>query len=282
MAFALDKEDRHLNLTEDVAVDSENEMKIEQIRKWLLADAPFHARTDTGFIKKFLVGSKYDVKKTKQRIARYYENRRNYPDILTNRDICHSKSLELFNRGILVVDYDENDRSRTPRLFADFSRLKDGDNPYDVLKLGILMVESFLLLDNIVTEGSEWVVNSKDIPMSVLLQLTPKLIYKLVSCVLLGLPIRLKGIYFINIHPATMVAVNCLKTLLTPKLRGRLHLHKKSWSCLKKYFPSDHLPIEFEGSGGKLEDYLEKNREVLIKSRHYLLDDEQYGMKKEK
>ncbi|GAB6020105.1 hypothetical protein CHUAL_002837 [Chamberlinius hualienensis] len=259
------------------STDLQDAVKTDEIIKWLKTIPNFKPRTDSAFAKRFLVGSKYDVAKTKQRILNYYQNRKNYADLLTNRDFLEPKMQALFNRGLMVMIFNLAVTDRPFRVYCDLSRLEAGDIAKEVYHLGYTAIETMLLIDNVVKEGTEWVVNVKGIPLSFIAQLTPKFIYIVVKSSLVGLPIRLKAIHIVNVHPAVMVVINCLKALLTPKLRKRVYMHKNSWQVLHKHIPHNEIPDEFGGTGGPMEDYMRKNREFLFSSRNYLLDDEQYG-----
>ncbi|KAK8786087.1 hypothetical protein V5799_007548 [Amblyomma americanum] len=81
------------------------------------------------------------------------------------------------------------------------------------------------------------------------------------------MPIRIKGLYFINCPPLTESLYNLVKSFLSKKLQERLHFIGSDLSQLCGVIPSELLP---EDIGGTPEEFdLQRQENVLLGKASY-------------
>ncbi|KAH6934978.1 hypothetical protein HPB50_002560 [Hyalomma asiaticum] len=132
----------------------------------------------------------------------------------------------------------------------------------DMARCVLVALESGLQDEEIQIRGGVAIIDLKGFCGRHLVQLTPKFARKDT------VPVRIKGIYFINCPPVTETLYGLVKSFLSEKLQKRLRFIGSDLSELCGDIPAEILPKEF---GGTPEDFDFKRQENLFlgKADHF-------------
>ncbi|CAG9817238.1 unnamed protein product [Phaedon cochleariae] len=125
-----------LNETEETRTSG-----LHDIKKWLTEEKTnLHARLEDQYILPFLRGCKFDLKKTKAKLKRFYKMRRDVPEWFRNRDPSLPELQELMKLGCFVPlrRFHENKLVVIVRVAVHNPRIHQQN---DVFKLGNMLTD---------------------------------------------------------------------------------------------------------------------------------------------
>lgn len=234
------------------------------------------------FLLRFLRMQKMDVQKAAKVLDNYVGFRTDNPEWFDNLDIKDQQLNDVISSGYLFVlpGRDVNGRrvvfSRA--CCSDSSRFSSAD----IMRAHLITYEALLLEEECQINGISYLFDEEDITFSNVSMWTPTDVSRAFRCAEKAVPIRHKEMNFVSM-PWTMTLIyQFAKSLLSHKLRSRLHTHS-NFDKVREFFPVEHLPKEYGGTvpmsdmidSWKVE--LEKRREkiqTLDSVRYYSDNDE--------
>lgn len=120
------------------------------------------------------------------------------------------------------------------------------------------------------------VVDLRGCGLHLLSQITPTLIKKL-SSLLEPFPIRIKAIHLVYPPKAIETAFRILSSVAHEKLKNRIYVHE-NFDELCKQMPhlKNHLPVEFDGTNGKLPQIIADWKKDLLDHGEWFKEDAKY------
>ncbi|XP_017785207.1 PREDICTED: alpha-tocopherol transfer protein-like [Nicrophorus vespilloides] len=248
------------------------EHNVKLLEEWMACQPHLPKNYDKRILPIFLRGSKHDMEKTKKKLESYFTVKAAIPALFSRRDPERKDILETIEYSDFVV---------MPKLTPEgyrvtISNLKTND--LSKFKIDILMARGALsacLRTAMETpiSGDVLIYDASNISAAhAAIFLTPTVR----KCIIDGpeaYPNRLRQIHVINAHPIIDKVVSIIKTLIKEKIRQRFYVHSKP-EMLLNYIPSECLPNEYGGSGGKLENLSKMTHNFAVKNAGWLKEQE--------
>ncbi|KAH9374170.1 hypothetical protein HPB48_002353 [Haemaphysalis longicornis] len=225
-------------------------------------DPSLHSPTDDAFLTKFLRARKYDVDKAYKNIKKYFQARKNQPDLFTDLNpssiafdvVCRKHQLVTLSHG--------RDPNGIPVAMVkpgtwstDICSLKD------FLRVCAVHLEYLLLDEEVQIKGVVIVWDMKGLSLYHLTQYTPSVLKRLFNLVQDCFPMRIKAVYVTNNPVLYDILLAIGKSLMKAKLFQRIHLLGYNVEKLRGLVPDDLIP-EADGGTHESYDYDETEREL--------------------
>ncbi|GAB6019560.1 hypothetical protein CHUAL_001133 [Chamberlinius hualienensis] len=159
--------------------------------------------------------------------------------------------------------------SRAPRHSIDVD---------EVIKVHSIMIDIMSLSQNVQLNGLIWLVDWSELPFwAITHMLSPILIKNIIQSVLVGTPLRLKAVYFLNcpLYVYTMWMLG--KPFVPQKLKKRVHLFRQDWTSLFDFIDEDLIPDEYGGTAGSIDSHEEAFYYELMSFADNVIVDNQFG-----
>nr|XP_053605471.1 alpha-tocopherol transfer protein-like [Plodia interpunctella] len=251
---------------------------IQHLKDWLAKQPHLKTRTDDQWLVAFLRGCKFSLERTKEKFDLYYTIQSTAPDMFSI-DHKHPKFFEILDLGVIILIPGGEDVTK-PRISLVRPGAYDPDK-YNILE--IMSVSHYLQKivmwedDQAIVSGIRTVLDLNNVTMTHFLQMTPMVMKKMVVSGQDATPFRLKGTHYLNTPPGFEVVFNAIKGLLNEKNKSRLYVHNKNYEEMYKVIPKDHLPAEYGGNAGTIQD-ITNYWKYKVQEYSALLDEElQYG-----
>ncbi|KAI4454618.1 alpha-tocopherol transfer protein-related [Holotrichia oblita] len=88
-----------------------------------------------------------------------------------------------------------------------------------------------------------------------------------------ALPIRIKGLHYINVSPVVDKLLSMIKPFLKKEMASLIHVHTKM-DTLYEYVPKEALPNELGGQAGTYKELHAKQVKLLEENAQYLIEEE--------
>ncbi|GAB6024745.1 hypothetical protein CHUAL_009875 [Chamberlinius hualienensis] len=264
-------------LKEDPARREED---IEILRQWITKQPYINGRTDDAFLLKFLRNAKFSIERAKEKIENYYTMKTAIPEWFSNHDLNHPKLQKLLSKGMfLPLGYDKEGRfvvlGRTAAYDPSEFKVED------VMKLNFIVSEYLLWDEQTQICGSVFINDGEGATGGHLAQWTPAVMKKAMTCFQDCLPIRSKGMHYVNLPSFFETFFNVMKMFMKEKLIRRLYVHGNLES-LQQQVPIDILPKEYGGLAGDCDSIAAKFTKDLNAHRQFFIDDEKYKVDESK
>ncbi|XP_037277795.2 alpha-tocopherol transfer protein-like [Rhipicephalus microplus] len=263
---------------EDLKVLAKNELgETAEVRRESLAelnkllDENSHVRIprDDYILLMFLRVRKFNVPGALRTIKRYVRARRDIPEYFDNLTPSSIPYQAVFNEHKIIKYPKERDSQGRAVAYVNFGAWSPSICSMDDLARCVLVgLESGLLDEEIQIRGGVAIVDLKGFCARHLIQLTPKFARKAIMLAQDTMPVRIKGVYFINCPPVTETLYGLVKSFLSEKLQKRLRFIGSDLTELCGDIPAEILPEEF---GGKPErfDFDRQEKVFLGNADHF-------------
>ncbi|KAJ6641038.1 Alpha-tocopherol transfer protein-like [Pseudolycoriella hygida] len=257
---------------------------LEAFREWIRKSAHLRSRMDDQFLVTFLRGCKYSLEMAKKKLDMFYTLRTHIPEMITARDPLDQKLHRIIKMGV-GLPLPKTETPGSPRLMLMRAGIYDASEftMQEVMKVttminDIIMIED----DNSIVAGQIGIIDMKNVTIAHFMQMQPSLMKKMTMLFQEGMPVRQKGVHYIN-APSTFEKVfNVFKTFLNDKMKSRLYVHS-SMESLYKVVPRKLMPAEYEGEGPPLQEITDVWEKKILTYRDYLLQDNSlYGVDEKK
>lgn len=247
---------------------------LKELRDWIQEQDPdkyacLLDATDE-FLLRFLRMQKSDVKKAAKVLDNYLAFRTASPEWFDNLDIKKDQQMDdLISSGYLFVlpGRDANGRR------VIFSRASYSDSTRftsaDIMRAHLITYEALLADEECQINGIAYVFDEADITFSNVAMWTPGEVTRAFRGAEKALPVRHSEANFVGMPWAMTLIFQFAKSLLSHKLRSRLHT-QSNFDKVREFFPAESLPKEY---GGKIpvaemvdswKAELEKRRESVL------------------
>ncbi|KAI9583208.1 hypothetical protein GQX74_012425, partial [Glossina fuscipes] len=248
---------------------------IAVLKAWISSQPHLKARLDDQLLVAFLRGCKYSLQKSKQKIDYFYSMRGALPELYENRFI-NERTLTIFRKGgflrllkplsedgprIHISRYTVYDMKEFP--FAELLKTRNILNDIDLMDD-----------DNSVISGCIEITDMQGFGAKHLFYFDPLLVKKIGILTEKALPLRVKGIHFINVPSTAEKFFNLVKSLTPERLRERFYVHP-NYESLYEYVPQECLPKEYGGTGGTIENIIASLEEHVLRYKDYFEDEVQ-------
>ncbi|XP_065291994.2 alpha-tocopherol transfer protein-like [Dermacentor albipictus] len=253
-----------LGETEEVKRES-----LAEIKKLLDENSQLQIPRDDDVLLMFLRARKFKVPETIRTIKRYLRARRDIPEYFDNLTPSSIPYQAVFNEYKLIMYAKERDSQGRAVAYVNFGAWTPSICSMDDLARCVLVaLESGLQDEEIQIRGGVALIDLKGFCARHLVQLTPKFARKVIILAQDTVPVRIKGIYFINCPPVTETLYGLVKSFLSEKLQKRLRFIGSDLSELCGDIPAELMPPEY---GGKPENFDLQRQENLFlgKADHF-------------
>lgn len=201
---------------------------LDIFKEWIRKSAHLRSRTDDQFLITFLRGCKYSLEMAKKKLDMFYTLRTHIPEMIADRDPLNERLHRIIKLGVgLPLPVTETPGS--PRLMLMRVGAYDGNEftIHEVMKVN-MMVNDILLLedDHSIVAGQIGIVDLKNATMAHFIQMQPSLMKKMSMMFQEGMPIRQKGVHYINTPSWFEKIFNLFKTFLNEKMKSRVRLNE--------------------------------------------------------
>lgn len=226
---------------------------LNDLRKLISGEPLLYCPTDDAFLVKFLRARKYDAQSAFDNIKKYFEVRRDHPEMFKDLTpscipfdaVCRKHQLWTVSRST-----DSLGRMVVLNKFGAWNT--DICTLNDYFRVGAVGMEYLLLREDVQIRGIVGIVDLKGLNLYHLAHYTPSVIRTFLKIVQESLPLRLKRIYIINNPPIFDFLFAIAKAFLKAKILKRTRLFGYNLEELHHLVPDDVIPEE---CGGKDESY---------------------------
>ncbi|XP_071570121.1 alpha-tocopherol transfer protein-like [Temnothorax nylanderi] len=238
------------------------EADIQMLREWC-EKQPHLPKISDSELALFLHSNYYRLEPTKTTIDAFYTVRTHVPEFFSNRDPNNNKELK---KGIETVTAQVLEGTTKEGYKIIYGRLLDSDPSHfvynDVMKLQNMVIDLWLYTEG-TCEGHIILIDMKNVSFGHVGRLSPMGLKKWLYYLQEGLPVRLKGLHFMNSSPVIDVIMNMMKPFMKKQLMDMFHMHTTS-DTLEKFIPLEVLPSEAGGQAGSLQELHDKQVKKLV------------------
>lgn len=247
------------------------EEDIDRILDWLALQPHLPKLKDRKRIKRFLVGCKFSIEKTKQSIDYYYTVRGRLPNIFRERDPLLKLSRQAF---------EDSDVFPLPKMTREGYRIMYFKLTAPDLDFSEYIKHTFAVLDILHCEdqsiGYSCLVDACSLTSSHLISYSALGITTIKNCIdafAKAHPMRVKNIVYVNAPSLIESFISLFKPFLPKKIADRITIFSKGDPLEKlfKIIPQEILPKEFGGDAPPLQEIREYWKEKVESYRDWLI-----------
>ncbi|XP_066592371.1 alpha-tocopherol transfer protein-like [Prorops nasuta] len=248
------------------------ESDLQMLREWCGKQAHLPKISDNELIL-FLHSNYYRLEPTKNTIENYYTVRTHVPEFFSNRDPVGCKELRSIFSVMTILPLKQTTKEGYKIILG---RLTDGDPSHyvynDGMKFLCMVIDLWVILEGTMP-GHVILFDTKDVALGHVGRLSPMGLKKYLFYLQEGMPVRLKGMHFMNTAPVMDIILNMMKPFMKKELMDMFRMHS-TMESLSEFIPLDVLPNEFGGKAGPWKDLHDVEIQKLEKHRAWFLEDE--------
>uniref|UniRef100_A0A0C9RRA5 TTPAL_4 protein n=1 Tax=Fopius arisanus TaxID=64838 RepID=A0A0C9RRA5_9HYME len=249
------------------------ESDIQALREWC-SKQPHLPKISPTELAVFLHSNYYRVEPTKNTIETFYTIRSHIPEFFNNRDPFGVKELRQAFNTACYMQLDGTTPEGYQIAYGRFIDLDPSHYVYNDCMKYWNMVTDLWIRQMGTMKGHLFVVDIDGITFGHAGRLSPMGLKKYLTFLQEGLPVRLKGLHFLNSMPVMEIILGMMKPFMKKELMDILHIHTSNETAAK-FFPIELLPNESGGKAGSLMELHAKNIKRLEANRDWFLEDEQ-------
>lgn len=245
---------------------------VQMLREWC-AKQPHLPKIEDQELALFLHSNYYRLEPTKSTIETYYTIRTHVPEFFSNRDPLGTKELRKSFQTLTCMVLDGHTREGHKIIYGRLIDFEPSNYVYnDGMKYLNMVIDLWLRTEG-TTAGHVILFDTKNVAFGHVGRLSPMGLKKFLVYLQDALPVRLKGLHFMNTSSVMDVILNMMKPFMKKELMDMLHMHSTSES-LDKFIPLDVLPNEVGGKAGPLMELHEKQIKKLEDNRDWFREEE--------
>ncbi|XP_047353529.1 uncharacterized protein LOC124950614 [Vespa velutina] len=251
------------------------ESDIEILKEWCKKQPHLPKITDSE-LALFLHSNYYRLEPTKTTIDTFYTVRTHVPEFFSNRDPLGSKSLRQIMKVVADMPLEMTTKEGHKIVFA---KLLDTDPSHYVYNDGMKyfsMVIDYWLYSEGTGIGHVILIDMESVSFGHAGRLSPMGLKKFLYYLQEALPVRLKGLHFMNTTAVMDIILNMMKPFMKKELMDVLHVHT-TLESVAKFIPLEALPTDVGGKAGFTKDLHEKYIKKIENHRSWFLEDEMSG-----
>ncbi|XP_044268835.1 retinol-binding protein pinta [Tribolium madens] len=245
------------------------------LRLWISSNPHLHVNPEERSLVAFLRACKFDLGRTKAKLADYYTMRRDIPEWYSNRDPSLPQIQALAKLGVFVPlrRHHENQLVVIIRTAAHDPRVHCQD---DVFKAGNMILDVATRDDHLCQIfGIVAIFDMEGVGFWHGRQMTPGIIKKAVRS-WQNYHCRPKKLEFVNAPIYINVILSIFKGFMSEKLKGRVKVHYGGREDVLKIVPKEVLPKEYGGEDGSLEEVIGYWVGRLEEEKEWFAQDEKF------
>jgi hypothetical protein len=198
---------------------------IQLLREWIKKNPHLNSRTDDQFLLTFIRGCKHSLERAKQKLDLFYTLKTHMPEMTRGIDPLNEKLLALIKTGH-CLPLPDTETPGSPRIFL----LRPG--AYDATKFSLedsmkvsLMINQIMFVedDNFIVGGQIVIIDLANVTFAHFTQMQPAAMKKMTMLWQDGMPIRQKGIHYINTPTGFEQVFNIFKSFMNDKMKSRVN-----------------------------------------------------------
>lgn len=225
---------------------------LDMLRNWHKKQPHLPPMSDSELIL-FLHSNYYRIEPTKSTIDTYFTVKTHVPEIFSKRDPFDSKELREIMKVVCCVPLPSTTQEGYKVMYV---KLIDFDPSHyvfvDAGKILFMVMELWLWTTG-ASPGHIIIIDMEGTVFGHLARLSPMVMKKFLYYLQEAIPLRLKGIHYMNAVPFVDMFLNLAKPFMKKELMEMLFFHSDLTSLGKK-IPVDILPNEQGGKAGSYKD----------------------------
>ncbi|XP_066292209.1 alpha-tocopherol transfer protein-like [Branchiostoma lanceolatum] len=251
---------------------------IQALRAMINARPDLNARTDDGFLLRFLRARKFDRDRAFKLLENYYQVRVGTPEIFEN--FLPSRIRHVLDKGVVAALPGKDREGRKVIIFRP-GRWNPGDWPiYDNVRAVILSLELLLEEDETQVSGLIFVQEESGVTMRHAYQVGLSYARTIAKIFQDAFPVRVRGVHLVNESFLVDAIFAIIRPFLKDKLKKRIQLHGSVYETLHELTGTWVLPTELGGDGGPLGEMAKDWTEKLIRFEDRMVEYNKFGMVK--
>ncbi|KAG5312590.1 TTPAL protein, partial [Acromyrmex insinuator] len=248
------------------------ESDIQILREWC-EKQPHLPKISDSELALFLHSNYYRLEPTKTTIDTFFTVRTHVPEFFSNRDPINNKELKKATETVTDQILEGITSEGYKILYGRLLDIEPSHFVYnDVLKLFNMVLDLWLYTEG-TCNGHILLIDMKNISFGHVGRLSPMGLKKFLYYLQEGLPVRLKGMHFMNASPVVDVILNMMRPFMKKQLLDMFHMHTTS-DTLAKFIPLEVLPNEAGGQAGLIQELHSKQMKKLEDHIAWFQEDE--------
>ncbi|XP_043266909.1 alpha-tocopherol transfer protein-like [Venturia canescens] len=262
-----------ITLEEEFKKNAElKESDIRMLREWCSKQPHLPKIPDTK-LALFLHSNYYRIEPTKSTIDTYYTVRTHVPEFFANLDPLGPKELRDAFKTAVYMPLEKTTHEGYKVIYGKLVDCEPSHYVYNDCTKFFNMVLDLWLHTEGTAKGHVILVDLEGIVFGHAGRLSPMGLKKFLYYLQEGLPVRLKGLHFMNSVPVMEIILGMMKPFMKKELMDMLHIHSSNES-LMKFIPLEILPNEKGGKAGPLAELGAKNVKWLEANRSWFQEEE--------
>ncbi|CAL7948200.1 unnamed protein product [Xylocopa violacea] len=259
------------SLEEELKKNTEIKMSdIEMLREWCEKQQHLPKPSDLHLIM-CLHSNYYSMEAAKNTVENFFTIRSHVPEFFANRDPLGSKELRQAFNIICSTELPGVSKQGYKILFTKIIDPDPSHYVFEDCTKYFCMSTDLIGLKNGTCDGYIFVGDATNVTLGHAGRISPIGMKKLVMYVQEGIPIRLKGIHFINTPPVMDLILNMAKPFMKNELWSMIHTHS-SLKTLEEFMSLDLLPNEIGGKAGSITQINEEQIKEIDSKREWFIE----------
>ncbi|XP_077989777.1 alpha-tocopherol transfer protein-like [Glandiceps talaboti] len=233
--------------------------------------------TDDVFLLRFLRARKFDIDKAFQNLVRYYEIRKEFPRVFEN---LHPSTVKHVLDQEMVCTLQTKDKNGAFIAINRLGKWEPSKCDYkDIARHSFISGEKMLENEELQIVGSSVILDFADLSPKHGAYLLPSNAKLLMTILQNVLPMRHKGMHYVNTPPLFETGFKIWRAFMSDKMKDRVHLHGSDIASLTEFIPSSSLPCDYGGTLPEMTVQCQKYaNEVLSWGDTYTKQNAGYGI----
>lgn len=244
---------------------------IEMLREWCEKQQHLPKPSDLHLIM-FLHSNYYSIEAAKNTIENFFTIRSHVPEFFSNRDPLGSKELRQIFNVVFATELPGLSKQGHKILFAKLIDTDPSHYSFEDSCKYFFMESDLIGLRNGICDGYIFIGDSANVSLGHVGRINPMGMKKLVTYIQEGIPVRLKGIHFINTPSVMDVIINMAKPFMKKEFWNMIHLHS-SLNTLEEFVSLDLLPNEIGGKAGSIIQMHENEIKEIDDKREWFIEE---------
>lgn len=238
---------------------------LAELRQLLEGEDNLRVPQDDAFLLMFLRARKYRVNDALKRLKNYFRVRKQMPEYFEDLTPSSVPYQTVFYDHKLILSSKKRDPLRRAIGYVRFGAWNsDICSMNELVSCVMMAMECNLLSEETQIRGAVGIIDMEGFSAHHLITLSPWFLRRVVTIIQDSLPVRIKGLYFVNTPAIFTFVYSLIKSLMSAKLRKRLRLLGSDFSTLGDILPSEFIPKEY---GGEREDFDYQSQETFFQSK---------------
>ncbi|XP_071638276.1 alpha-tocopherol transfer protein-like [Temnothorax longispinosus] len=253
---------------------------IQILKDWAMKQSHLPKILDVEYVL-FLHSNYYRIEAAKNTIEEYYTSRTHMPEFFSDRDPLGTKQLREIFKVVASMTLPMTTKEGYKLVYSRLIDYEPSRFVYnDVMKYFSMVVDLWLYTEG-TAEGHIIIIDMAGVTFAHAGRLSPMGIKRYLYYLQEAIPIRLKGLHFINTNAVMDIILSMMKPFMKKELMEVLHIHptNSTKDTLATFVPLEAFPCDI-GLGGKAKPLKEQQEEILKKiedHREWYLQDEITG-----